>query len=58
MLEEVFESAFIVTIGVGFNLIKENSDNPELLKTISDFEKDPIIQDKVALFSEVFRMKD
>lgn len=58
LLEEVFESAFIVSIGVGFNLIKENSDNPELLKTISDFEKDPIIQDKVALFSEVFRMKD
>lgn len=57
LLEEVFESAYTVTMGVGFNLIKGDSDDPELLKTINDFEKDSIVKNKIALFSEVFRMK-
>lgn len=54
----MFESAYIVTMGVGFNIIKEDIVDPELLRTINDFEKDPIIKEKIALFSEVFQLKN
>lgn len=57
LLEDVFESAYIVTLRVGYNLMKEDSNNQELLKTISDFENDPAIKEKVALFSAMFQMK-
>lgn len=58
-LEEVIESAYVCTIGLSFSIMKkEGIIEPELTKSIEQFEKDPYIQEKIALFSEVFKIKD
>lgn len=57
VLGEIFESAYVVTMGVGFNLMENSEKDPELLKAINEFENDPNILDKVKLFSESFKMK-
>ncbi len=38
--------------------MKGETKNPELLKTISDFENAPIMIEKISLFVETFKMKD
>ena len=58
VLEDVVESAYIATMSLGFHLIKDETNDPEFLQTISDFENDPIIIEKINLFFEAFKMKD
>lgn len=58
VLEDIVESAYFATIGLGFHFMKDETKDPELLKTISDFENDLIIIEKTNLFFEVFKMKD
>ncbi|MDR0841458.1 MAG: hypothetical protein LBN26_08790 [Christensenellaceae bacterium] len=59
VLEEVVESAYIVTIGVGFSIMKkEEVTDSDLIKSIEQYENDPYVREKVALFSEVFKVKD
>lgn len=57
ILEEVFESAYIVSMGVGFTLIEDSERTPEIHKIQNDFENDPHILEKVQLFSESFKMR-
>ncbi|MDR1159170.1 MAG: hypothetical protein LBK69_00880 [Syntrophomonadaceae bacterium] len=58
-LEKVAESAYICTVGLSFSIMKKGEANdPELLKDIDDFENDSNVQEKVALFAEVFKMKE
>lgn len=58
VLEDIVESAYISTMGIGFHLMKGEIKDPELLKIISDFENDPIIIEKINLFIDAFKMKD
>lgn len=44
--------------GIGFHLMKGEVKNQELLQTISNFESDTAIIEKIGLFVEVFKMKD
>ena len=37
--------------------MKDKTKDPELLKTINNFENDPIIIEKINLFVEAFKIK-
>lgn len=58
VLEEIVESAYIATMAFGFHLMKRETKDPELLKTIDEFENDPIINGKISLFIGAFKMKE
>ncbi|MCR1897963.1 hypothetical protein NSA47_03040 [Irregularibacter muris] len=58
ILEDIFESAYITTMCIGFHLMKDATENPELLKTIRNFKNDPIIAERISIFAEVFKIKD
>jgi len=46
VLEDIVESAYVATMGLGFNLMKYKTKDPQLLNIINDFENDPIYDRK------------
>ena len=56
-LEEIIESAYIVTMGVSFNLFQDDEADSGLQNIRDDFFKDSYILEKIALFDEVFKLK-
>lgn len=56
-LEYIFEAVYITTMAIGSHITKKETKDPNVIRFINDFGNDPVIQEKIGLFSKIFKFK-